>query len=183
MYYLSSKSVLPLACFHGSTLAPQRSVNAAQSAIIDCGAQYIFINVILYLEICAGRPIVRASRVKICDLREERFLADDDTVELPDTDRHFPCAFGMGQKVGSPIKCGGMTEPSHRRKYPYRSLWFAKKRFEVDHLLRGELSLGRVSDLLQLNSGLGVIVHLIGCFSNSGWSQAAFCRLPVMPFI
>lgn len=93
-------------------IRPQRSANAAQSAIIAyCGAQHISINVILYLEICAGRPIVRASRVKICDLREER-LADDGSVELPDTRQivTYPVPLGMGQKAGSPIKYGVATD-------------------------------------------------------------------------
>lgn len=44
-----------------------------------------------------------ASRVKRCDLREERFLADDDTLEPPDTTRQIatsPGPLGMGQKCG-----------------------------------------------------------------------------------
>lgn len=88
-----------------------------------------------------------ASRVKRCDLREVRFLADDDTVEPPDTRQIVtsPGPLGMGQRCGIADQIWGYDRAQPPTKTLVQDPLVCpniehKKRFDVDHLLREELS-------------------------------------------
>jgi|SRR6266850_4117331 len=78
----------PIGLLLGPNSAPQTEhERSTRSTLITyCGAKHTYIDVILYIWKSA---MCRSTdhwdkRMNICDIRDERLLADDDTVEPPD---------------------------------------------------------------------------------------------------
>lgn len=125
--------------------------------------------------------------MNICDIRDERLLADDDMVEPPDAQEIVTSPGPLGiwvKSARSPIKYIELTiqppQEPEEISLTQRSVVLLLTECQIDdveRLLQGDISqLGRASDILQLNSELEPIVHcLIGRFSNSDFEPS---RLP-----
>ena len=94
----------PIGLLSRPNLAPQSQYErlTRSTLITYCGAKHTYIGVILYIwksAMCRSTDHW-GKQMNICDIRNERLLADDDMVEPPDAQEIVtsPGPLGMGQE-------------------------------------------------------------------------------------